>query len=219
MSRACRAVGISRAGFRYIPKRLEQDEKRKAAVVETATRLKRWGLPRPHDRLRKEGHVINPKITARIYRELGLQVRKRRRKKLARLPRIVRPAPSKPNDTWSMDFVHDWLMLGRKLKCLTTVDDLTKQSVGILVAGSISGADVAAFLARLPVLPTRIRSDNGPEFQSNALRVWIEGAGIEHDFITPGKPNENAFIESFKSRLWDECRNEHVFRKLEDAKR
>ena len=118
-----------------------------------------------------------------------------------------------------MDFVHDWLMTNRKLKCLTIVDDFTKESVGILVDHSIGGEEVASFLSQLPNLPNRIRSDNGPEFQSNALRAWVETTSIIHDFITPGKPNENAFIESFNSRFRDECLNEHVFRSLEDAKR
>lgn len=117
-----------------------------------------------------------------------------------------------------MDFVHDWLMTNRKLKCLTIVDDFTKESIGILTAHTISGDAVARYLSSLNSRPSRLRSDNGPEFQSNALRLWIECTPIEHEFITPGKPNENAFIESFNSRFRDECLNEHVFRSLEDAK-
>jgi putative transposase len=118
-----------------------------------------------------------------------------------------------------MDFVHDWLLTQRKLKCLTIVDDYTKECIGILVAHSISGEAVARFLASLDRRPGRLRSDNGPEFQSNAFRAWIETTTIEHEFIRPGKPNENAFIESFNSRFRDECLNEHVFRSLEDARR
>lgn len=117
-----------------------------------------------------------------------------------------------------MDFVHDWLMTHRKLKCLTIVDDFTKECVGILVDHAIGGEAVSEFLGSLGRLPERLRTDNGPEFQSNALRAWVETVGIEHDFITPGKPNENAFIESFNSRLRDECLNEHVFRNLDDAR-
>lgn len=109
-----------------------------------------------------------------------------------------------------MDFVHDWLMTNRNLKCLTIVDDFTKECVGILVDHSISGEAVGQFLGSRGVLPERMRSDNGPEFQSNALRVWAETTGITHDFITPGKPNENAFIESFNSRFRDEGLNERV---------
>jgi len=186
---------------------------------EEATRFRRWGLPRLHDRLRKGGHVVNRKRAARIYREEGLQVRKRRRKKLARLPRVVLPQAAGPNEVWSIDFVFDWLSTNRKLKCLTIVDDFTKESIGILVAHSISGNTVARFMAAQIRLPARIRSDNGPEFQSNDFRLWIETTAISHEFINPGKPNENAFIESFNSRFRDECLNEHVFRSLEDARR
>lgn len=117
-----------------------------------------------------------------------------------------------------MDFVFDWLMTRRKLKCLTIIDDFTKQAVGILVDHSISGAEVGRFLGRLESRPARIRSDNGPEFVSTALIDWFHQNKIEHETITPGKPNENAFIESFNSRFRDECLNEHVFRDLADAR-
>lgn len=217
--RACCTVGITRSGFRYIPRRAVADEPIRKALLELATKYRRRGLPRLHDRLRKTGHMINHKRTARIYAEMGLQVRKRRRKRLARLPKVVRPVPSRPNEVWSMDFVHDWTMQKRKLKCLTIVDDFTRQCVGIHVDHSISGAAVARFLAGLGNLPSRIRTDNGPEFGSTAMSAWIEATKIDHDFITPGKPNENAFIESFNSRFRDECLNEHVFRDLSDARK
>jgi putative transposase len=199
VSRACRTIGITRTGFRYVPKRRVTDEPIRVAITEFATRFPRRGLPRLQDWIRKAGRKINHKRTARIYREMGMQVKKRRRKKLGRIPKILRPAPTHPNEVWSMDFVHDWLMTNRKLKCLTIVDDFTKECVGILVDHAISGEAVGQFLGGRGVLPERLRSDNGPEFQSNALRAWVESAGITHDFITPGKPNENAFIESFCS--------------------
>lgn len=148
-----------------------------------------------------------------------MQVKKRKRKKLGRIPKIVRPAPTRPNEVWSMDFVHAWLMTNRNLKCLTIVDDFTKECVVILVNHSIGGEAVGQFLAARGALPERLRSDNGPEFQSNALRAWEETVGTTHDFITPGKPNENASIESFNSRFRDEFLNEHVFRNLDDARR
>lgn len=219
MSRACRTVGISKVGFRYIPSRPLGDEPIKKAMEEFVSRFSRRGLPRLQEWLIKSGYKINHKRTARIYREMGLQVKKRKRKRIQRIPKIVRPTPTRPNEVWSMDFVHDWLMTNRKLKCLTVVDDFTKKCIGIYVDHSISGKAVAEFLASRSVLPHRIRTDNGPEFQSTALSWWTEEMNIEHDFITPGKPNENAFIESFNSRFRDECLNEHVFRNLEDARR
>ena len=110
-------------------------------------------------------------------------------------------------------------MVHRLRGTLYIVDDFTKECIGILVDHAISGEDVGQFLGSRSVLPERLRSDNGPEFQSNALRAWVEAVGITHDFITPGKPNENAFVESFNLRFRDECLNEHVFRNLEDARR
>jgi len=162
---------------------------------------------------------VNPKRTERIYRKIGLQLKKRTRKRRTRLPRVVRPQATRPNEVWSIDFVFDWMMTGRKLKSLTVVDDFTKEAVGILASHSISGVEVARFIAGIGRQPSRLRSDNGPEFVSMAFMNWIEVSGIEHELITPGKPNENAFIESFNSRYRDECLNEHVFRNLEDARR
>ncbi len=218
LSRACRLVGLTRSGFRYRSPKALSDEKLRAALREAALRFKRWGLPRLHDTLRKAGLVKNRKRTARIYREEKLQVRKRKRKKISKVPRIARPKASRPNEVWSIDFVFDWAVTKRKIKCLTVVDDFTKECIGILVGHSISGSEAARFLASQPRLPVRIRSDNGPEFQSNAFLAWVEESGIEHEFTTPGKPNENAYIESFNSRFRDECLNEHIFLDLKDAK-
>lgn len=184
---------------------------------ELASRKRRWGLPRIHDNLKKRGLVKNHKRTERVYTEAKLQVRRRKRKKRSRLPRIVRPKATRPNEVWSMDFVHDWLVTNRKLKMLTIIDDCTKESVGIFAAHSISGLEVTKCLDMIGVLPKRIRTDNGPEFDSTAFAIWSENK-VEHEFITPGKPNENAYIESFNSRLRDECLNEHLFMNLNDAK-
>lgn len=186
-------------------------------MKELAARHKRYGSPRLHVLLMKEGLVKNHKRTERVYSSEKLQIKRRKRKKLSRMPRVARPRATQPNDVWSMDFVHDWLLTKRRLKCLTIVDDFTKESVGICVGHSISGAAVTRFLDSLGVLPKRIRTDNGPEFGSTAFLDWSEHK-LEHELITPGKPNENAFIESFNSRLRDECLNEHVFRDLADAR-
>ena len=188
-------------------------------MKDLSSRQPRWGLPRLHSKLRRMGLVRNHKRTARIYAEERLQVRHRKRKKKSRLPRVVRPRATHPSEVWSIDFVHDWLSTNRKLKCLTIIDDFAKESVGILSMHSISGGEVANFIRSLPNQPKRIRSDNGPEFDSTAFALFAEESGIDHEFITPGKPNENAYIESFNSRFRDECLNQHVFRNLDDAKR
>ena len=218
--RACKTASIARSTFNYKANKPNRDDAIRRRMQELVERHKRWGCPRIHSRLRKEGLVKNIKRTERIYREEKLQLKKRksRRKKFSRLPRIVRPRATRPNEVWSMDFVHDWFTSKRKLKCLTIVDDFTKESVGIFPAHSISGEAVTRFLGSIGRLPKRIRSDNGPEFTSMAFLDWSE-ENIEHELITPGKPNENAFIESFNSRFRDECLNEHLFRDLEDAKR
>lgn len=219
MSWACKVVQISRSTFDYKPNAHDSDEELRASIRDIATKKPRWGLPRIHSKLSRLGLVVNIKRTDRIYREEKLQVRNRKRKKRTRLPRVARPKATRPNEVWSIDFVHDWIMTGRKLKCLTIVDDFTKESVGILCGHSISGLMVANFFRLMPILPTRIRSDNGPEFDSAALTDFTEEYDLDHEFITPGKPNENAYIESFNSRFRDECLNQHVFRSLDDAKR
>lgn len=218
IARACRVSGLARSTYAYRGSRAAADAPVIVRMKEIVSRHRRWGQVRVHNTLKNEGLVVNPKRTERIYRQQGLQLRKRARKKLSRVPRIVRPRASRPNEVWSMDFVFDWLMSRRKLKCLTVIDDFTKQAVGILVDHAISGAEVGRFLESLGEKPDRIRSDNGPEFVSTALIAWFHQQDIEHETITPGKPNENAFIESFNSRFRDECLNEHIFRDLGDAR-
>jgi putative transposase len=218
VSWACKVVQIPRSTFDYKSNADNGDEELRVSMRDIATKKPRWGLPRIHSKLSRLGLVINIKRTDRIYREEKLQVRNRKRKKRTRLPRVARPKATRPNEVWSIDFVHDWIMTGRKLKCLTIVDDFTKESVGILCGHSISGLMVANFFRLMPILPTRVRSDNGPEFDSAAFTDFAEEFGLDHEFITPGKPNENAYIESFNSRFRDECLNQHVFRSLDDAK-
>ena len=218
IARACRITGLSRSTHDYHRVHPDRDDRVASRMKELAQRHRRFGQPRIHVLLKREGLVVNVKRTERIYRKLGLQLKKRARKRRARVPRVVRPQAARPNEVWSIDFVFDWMMTRRKLKSLTVVDDFTKESVGIFASHSISGAEVARFIAGIGRKPTRLRSDNGPEFVSMAFMNWLETAGIEHELITPGKPNENAFIESFNSRFRDECLNEHVFRNLEDAK-
>lgn len=219
VARACKLTGLARSTFDHKMLRDQSnDEILLARMRELVDRHKRFGLPRLHALLKKEGLVVNRKRTARIYAEAKLQLKKRKRKKLSRMPRLVLPQATRPNEVWSIDFVFDWLHTKRKLKSLTIVDDFSKESVGIFPGHSISGAEVTRFIDSLGVKPKRIRSDNGPEFVSTAMFVWFEERKIEHELITPGKPNENAFIESFNSRFRDECLNEHVFIDLNDAR-
>lgn len=217
-SRACLVLRLNRSTFDYGPKVFSSEEVRlRDRMRELARDNRRYGLPRIHYLLKREKLVSNKKRTERIYREEKLQLKHRKRKKLGSVIRIARPRASFPNEVWSMDFVHDRRESGRSLRMLTIVDDLTKESPGILVASSISGVDATEFLDSLAVLPRRFRLDNGTEWTSRAFLDWAYTRGIEIEFIRPGKPTENAYIESFNSRLRDECLNEHVFFSLEDA--
>lgn len=161
----------------------------------------------------------NYKRTERIYNSMGLQLGKRRRgKKLSKVVRIPRPKATRPNEVWSMDFVFDVTSCGRRLKLLNVVDDFTKKCIAIVVSRSIRGTDIAELFDSIAVKPARLRCDNGPEFQSTAMITWAEKAGVEIEFIEPGKPIQNAYIESFNSRIRDECLNEHIFFTVEDAR-
>lgn len=174
-----------------------------------------------HVLLRREGHPINVKRTYRLYREAELMVRKRRRKRVTieRKPRVI---PAQPNRRWSMDFVSDALENGRKIRCLTVVDDFTRECLAIEVDTSLPGLRVVRVLERISAergeLPEAIVLDNGPEFAGRALDAWAYSKEITLAFIRPGKPVENAFVESFNGRFRDECLNEHWFTSLADAR-
>jgi len=164
--------------------------------------------------VRREGMEINLKRTYRVYRDAGLQVgrRKRKRHRLARVHEIFES--SKPNRRWSMDFVHDATWKGRRMRMLAVVDDHTKRCLWIEVDTSISGHRVSRILDNLVELhgrPERIHTDNGPEFAGMALDQWSYLNGVRHIFIRPGKPQQNCYVESFNGKLRDECLNEHWF--------
>jgi putative transposase len=218
MRRSCKIVGLNRSTAQYRPKMKRDDSPLRNRMKELAQKHKRFGSPRLHILLRKEGLVRNLKRTERIYREETLSLRKRKRKKLGNHLRIALPQATTAMEVWSMDFVHDFIQNGRKLKVLTSIDDLTKESPGLLVETSISGEQVTRFLDGFPVLPKRIRLDNGPEFTSKAFLSWAYQRNICIEYISPGKPNQNAFIESFNGRFRDECLNEHWFTSLNEAR-
>ena len=210
-------MGLSLSTMFYKPKD-RNDEPIKKRLEELVTKHRRFGRPRLHYFLKREGLVQNEKRTRRIYQAMGLQLgkRKRRRKYLA-VVRAPRPKPTKPNEVWSFDFMFDRTEDTRRFKILTIVDDFTKMSPGLLVDRSITGKDLANFFQSLPTKPKRLRCDNGPEMQAANFLAWAHKK-IEIEYIEPGKPNQNAFIESFNSRLRAEHLNEELFHDLEDAK-
>ena len=218
--RFCRLTGWNRSSLQY------RSEGRDDTALREQLRhwgaLKpRWGAPILHDVLKTEGLVINHKRTERIYREEGLSLRRKRRRKLPAVARVPLPAPQETNQRWSMDFIHDQLATGRRFRCLTLVDDFTRQCLAIHVDTSISGASVVAILQRLALtrqLPKTITVDNGPEFTSKALHLWAQRSGVTLHHIQPGKPMQNAFIESFNGTFRDDCLNQHWFSSLAEAR-
>jgi putative transposase len=171
--------------------------------------------------LRREGWGVNRKRVRRLYRLDGLQLRMRvRRRKHIALHRGPAPRPSGPRERWSMDFVHDALADGRPFRILTVVDQWSRSSPVLEVASRMSGSTVGEALDRVledAPRPRSITVDHGTEFQSRALEDWAYRRGVQLDFIRPGKPIENAFIESFNGRLRDECLNVHQFASIADA--
>jgi putative transposase len=170
--------------------------------------------------LRREGWRVNKKRVYRIYTEEMLQVRTKQRKKRVSQPRVQMPVPVGVNERWSMDFIHDALADGRKFRVLTVVDQFSRECPVLGADSSLTGKKVVEYMERLREvrgLPKAITVDNGSEFTSKALDGWAYQNGVHLDYIRPGKPVENAFIESFNGRLRDECLNVNMFFSLEDA--
>ncbi|WP_349343552.1 IS3 family transposase [Marinobacter sp. MMG032] len=219
--RACFLVGLSRASFHYRSTVAAGDSALSERITELAHERRRFGYRRVHQLLRREGIDVNHKKVYRLYREAGLAVPKRKRRKGIAMERHPLVLPEAPNQTWSMDFVMDSLACGRRIKCLTIVDDFTKECLDIPVANGISGNQVARTLDTIAAFrgyPQAVRTDQGPEFTSKALDQWAYDNGVELKLIQPGKPTQNGFIESFNGRFRDECLNEHWFRDLAHAR-
>lgn len=217
--RACRLVSFSRSAAWRRLKGLNDGALRERLKT-LAERYPRYGYPTLHDMLRTEGMVANHKRTYRIYREEGLQVRTKRRKKLTR-PRIPMLVPDAANQRWSVDFMSDQLASGRRFRILNIVDDYTRECVLQVVDVSISGQRLARELNRLGEsrpLPKTIVCDNGPELTCKAMFFWSRETGVKLHFIQPGKPTQNAFVESFNGKFREYCLNLHWFASLQDAR-
>lgn len=163
---------------------------------------------------------MNRKRVSRIYREERLSLRLKRRRKRSASVRVPFPVPTRPNEVWALDFVHDRLAGGRAFKALVIFDEFTREVLAIIVDFGIGGKRVTEELAKLIDYrgkPDALRMDNGPEFVSNDVDAWAYHNGVKLDFIRPGKPNENAMVESFNGRFRDECLNDNQFRTLIEA--
>lgn len=219
--RACQLVGAERTTIRYVSRKPEEGLL-KERITMLAHEKRRYGYRRIHILLKRDGIQINHKKVFRIYKQLGLKVLKRGGRKRALGQRVVPIPLVRMNQEWSLDFVHDALASGRRVRMLTIVDNFTRESIKITVDTSLSGRRVCEELAQVIEdrgKPDRILSDNGTEFTSTAVLAWCQEKGVRWDYIQPGKPYQNGYIESFNGKLRDECLNENLFINLQEAKR
>ncbi len=213
-------MDLCRATYQYRVK-FRDDGPLRERIREITQSRRRCGQEQLYLILRREGWKDNHKRVERIYREEKLSLRLKRRRKRGSGLRIILPAPERTNQRWSMDFVSDALWMGRRYRVLTIVDNYSRECPAMLADTSINGLRVTRVLdqvAEVRGLPEAITVDNGPEFAGKSLDEWAYRRGVKLDFIRPGKPVENAYIESFNGRFRDECLNENQFLTLQDAR-
>lgn len=218
--RACRLLNLDRSTARYRPRRSEQTALRKR-LGELAEQRPRFGYRRLTILLRREGQAVNHKRVYRLYRQEGLAVRRRVRKRVAPVQRPLLGAPEQVGQEWSVDFTHDTLASGRSFRTLNIVDSYSRECLAIEVDTSLPAARVIRVLERVSAehgLPKRLRVDNGPEFAGQALDAWAYKQEVQLLFIQPGKPMQNGYVESFNGKFRDECLNQHWFVDLDDAR-
>ena len=218
---ACELMELPRSILNYRSVRAERDAPALDAMRRIAATYPRYGYRRVRIFLRREGHPMSPQRAYRLWRAAGLQLPRRRPRRRVATSR-PRPLPAQgPNQLWAYDFVHDACANGQKLKCLTIIDEFTRECLAIDVAGSIRSARVIDVLTRLISdrgAPLFLRSDNGPEFVSQALLEWLAAATIDTALIEPGKPWQNGDNESFNGKFRDECLNMEWFRNRTEAR-
>ena len=218
--RSLQVMDMSASALRYQP-RPNGNVRLRERIVALAQRYRRYGADMIYLKLRQSGELVNHKRVERLYALEKLQVRRRRRKKIPLADRQPLVRPGGPNEVWSIDFVFDRIASGRTLKCLAVVDDATHEAVWIAVEHSMGGNHLTRVLDQLCSQrgrPKVIRSDNGPEFIGKAMLTWAHRCGVTLRTIEPGKPNQNAYVESFNGRLRDECLNEHWFTSITHAR-
>ena len=218
--RACSSVGADRKSVRYRSRRGDDTDLRER-LRELARERRRFGYRRLHILLRRDGIVINRKKTQRLYTKEGLTVRKRKSRRRAVGARGPLPVMALPNQRWSLDFVHDQLVGGRRFRVLNVNDDVTRECLAAVADTSISGGRVARELDALVAQrgrPMTIVSDNGTELTSNAVLSWAGDAGIKWHYIASGRPTQNGLVESFNGRMRDELLNETLFMSIGHAR-
>ncbi|WP_413462954.1 IS3 family transposase [Leptospira noguchii] len=219
--KSCRLLKVSRTGFRNRFKFFDKDKELKERIRELAYKYKRAGYRQIHDFIRKEARV-NHKRIYRLYVELGLKYRIKQRRKRLPLPTVPKLLPGAFGERWSMDFMSDSLYSGRRFRILNIIDDYGRLAIATQPEFSIPSERVVRILNEVIEvygLPKQIVVDNGPEFTSKSFLKWTQEKGIDIHFTTPGKPTENAFIESFNGKMRNECLNENWFKNIEEARR
>jgi len=210
---------MSASALRYQP-RPDRNRQLREQIVTLAHRHRRYGAEMIYLKLRQAGELVNHKRVERLYALEKLQVKRRRRKKIPVSERQPLIRPGRANEVWSMDFVFDRIASGRSIKCLVIVDDATHEAVAIVPEHAIGGDHLVRILERICAersAPAIIRSDNAKEFTGKAMLTWAHRRGVMLRLIEPGKPNQNAYVESFNGRFRDECLNEHWFMTLPHA--
>lgn len=219
--RACALIGITRRGFQRAPAP-DRNQQLRQRLRELAEERRRRGCPMLYLMLRREGFKAHHKRVERLSREAGLWLRRRRRRKRLSHLRVVRAQPVAANQTWAVDFIHDRLLSGRRFRAFAVLDEWSRESRAIEVDVSLTGARIPRVWERLRIergLPRVIQADNGPELRGRVLDQWAYEHGVKLQCIAPGKPIQNAYIESFNARLREAWFNEHVFLSLDDARR
>jgi putative transposase len=216
--RICELLGVAESSQRYVSRR--NDELLRTRLVEAAREKPKWGYRRLQLKLEEKGMHVNHKRVYRVYREAGLLIRRRRRKHLLRAG-FVRPAVTGANQEWAMDFVHDAAESGRKFRVLSVIDVCTRECLALEVDTGFPGPRMTRVLETIVAergRPLAIRCDNGPEFTSRHFLAWALEKKIEVVHIEPGKPVQNAHVESFHGKLRDECLNASWFGNLFEAR-
>ncbi len=219
--RACRTAQVAESTLRYQSRR-EPRTALRLRIREIAQVRVGYGYRKIRVLLKREGWQVGKKLVYRLYQEEGLTLRsKPRRRRCAATNRRDRCKPTAPNEVWSLDFVADQLADGRRFRALTVVDVFTRESLAIEVGQSLKGEDVVRVLSRIGLqraVPKTLFCDNGTEFTSQAMDLWAYHAGVRIDFSRPGKPTDNAYVESFNGTLRLECLDAHWFASLSEAK-
>lgn len=218
--RACKVIGAERSSVRYRHRRPDDTDAR-VRLRELAAARRRFGYRRLQILLRREGTHMNHKKLRRIYAEERLQVRRRGGRKRALGTRAPMALPQAANQRWSLDFASDALVDGRRFRILAVIDDFSRECLRLVADTSLSGRRVVRELEAIMAVRGRPRScvsDNGTELTSMAILTWSQEHKVEWHYIAPGKPQQNAFAESFIGRLRDECLNETLFTSLAHAR-